>query len=111
MDDLKGSVFSDNDAQVELRQLERDAASKTSVYESFLARAHQITEREQIDTTNVRVISTATPPPGRSWPPRTIVMIAIGAFLGFALGMLIALIRGARRDLRGPAPNLAGRGM
>lgn len=111
MDDLKGSVFSDNDAQVELRQLERDAASKTSVYESFLARAHQITEREQIDTTNVRVISTAVPPPGRSWPPRTALVIAIGAFLGFALGMMIALVRGARRDLRQPPQNLVGIGL
>jgi uncharacterized protein involved in exopolysaccharide biosynthesis len=111
MDDLKGSVFSDNDAQVELRQLERDAASKTSVYESFLARAHQITEREQIDTTNVRVISTAVPPAGRSWPPRTILVIAIGAFLGFALGMMLALVRGARRDLRQPSQNLVGIGL
>ena len=63
-DTLTGNVFSDNESQVALRELERDAASKSAIYESFLSRARQITEREQIDTTNVRVISTAVPPGG-----------------------------------------------
>lgn len=109
MADLKGNVFSDNESQVALRELERDAASKTTIYESFLARAHQITEREQIDTTNVRVISGAVPPPARSWPPRTMLMVALGLFAGFFLGMLIAMVRGISRDLR--QPNLIGIGL
>jgi uncharacterized protein involved in exopolysaccharide biosynthesis len=99
---LTGSVFTDNALQVQLRELERDAASKTAIYESFLSRARQITEREQIDTTNVRVISTAVPPQGRSWPPRTVLVILIGAFAGFALGMLISVAVGIWRDLRRP---------
>jgi len=102
MDDLKGNVFNDSDSQVALRELERDASSKTAVYESFLSRAHQITEREQIDTTNVRVISTAVPPAGRSWPPRTIIVVGLGLVAGFMLGMLVAMIRGIFRDLREP---------
>ena len=101
MNSLKGDVFSDNDSQVALRELERDAASKTSVYESFLSRAHQITEREQIDTTNVQVISTAVPPAGRSWPPRTILLIIAGGILGFMLGMFLSFIRGMMVDMRG----------
>ena len=99
---LTGDVFSDNQLQVQLRELERDATSKTAIYESFLSRARQITEQEQIDTTNVRVISTAVPPPGRSWPPRTVVVIAIGAVAGFMLGMMIAVGLGIWRDLRRP---------
>lgn len=97
---LTSTVFSDNALQVQLRELERDAAAKTAVYESFLARAKQITEREQIDTTNVRVISTAVPPPGRSWPPRTVVMIALGAIGGAVLGLLAAIGLGVLGDLR-----------
>lgn len=99
---LTSAVFTDNDLQVQLRELERDAASKTAIYESFLSRARQITEREQIDTTNVRVISTAVPPPGRSWPPRTVLVIGMGAVAGLLLGMGIAVAMGIWRDMRRP---------
>lgn len=99
-DALKGEVFTDNASQVALRELERDATSKTAIYESFLSRARQITEREQIDTTNVRVISTAVPPPARSWPPRTVIVLAMGGFAGLALGLLLALIWGIVGDMR-----------
>ena len=102
MNELKGTVFTDNDSEVALRELERDAASKTAIYESFLSRARQITEREQIDTTNVQVISTAVPPRGRSWPPRTIALVGMGAFAGFALGMMLSIGLGIMRDMRQP---------
>lgn len=102
MNELKGTVFTDNDSEVALRELERDAASKTAIYESFLSRARQITEREQIDTTNVQVISTAVPPMGRSWPPRTVMLVGMGAFAGFALGMMLSIGLGILRDMRQP---------
>lgn len=104
MNDLKGRVFTDNESEVALRELLRDAASKSAIYESFLSRARQITEREQIDTTNVQVISTAIPPNGRSWPPRTPILIGLGAAAGFALGMFLAVAWGIMRDMRRP-PN------
>jgi uncharacterized protein involved in exopolysaccharide biosynthesis len=102
MDALKGNVFSDNESQVALRELERDAAARTSIYESFLSRAQQIAEREQIDTTDIRVISTPVPPPARSWPPRTLLLVLLGAAGGFMLGMMLSLGRGILRDLRQP---------
>lgn len=109
MNDLRGNVFSDSESEVALRELERDAASKRAVYESFLSRARQIAEREQIDTTNVQVISTAVPPQRRSWPPRTPLVAGAGAFAGFALGMLLAIAMGIMRDMRQP-PNRSGVG-
>lgn len=109
--DLEGEVFSDNASQVALRELERDAASKTAIYESFLSRARQMTEREQIDTTNVRVISTAVPPPARSWPPRTVIVMAIGGVAGLALGMLLAMGLGMARDMRRPPARQNGTGL
>jgi uncharacterized protein involved in exopolysaccharide biosynthesis len=102
MDALKGNVFSDNESQVALRQLERDAAAKTAIYESFMARARQITEREQIDTTNVQVISTPVPPAGRSWPPRTVLVVGICAILGFLFGIMLAVLRGLIQEMRQP---------
>jgi uncharacterized protein involved in exopolysaccharide biosynthesis len=90
----RSTVFTNNDAQVRLRELERDAQAKAAVYETYLARTHQITERQQIDTTNVRVISPAVPPKTKSWPPRTIILLAAGAIAGTALGIGLALLLG-----------------
>lgn len=97
---LKAHVFSDNAALVTLRELERDSTSKGAIYEAFLARARQVTEREQIDTTNVRVISTAVPPPARSWPPRTVVVMMGGGIAGVGLGVLLAIGFGIFNDMR-----------
>ncbi|KSV79329.1 hypothetical protein N185_12720 [Sinorhizobium sp. GW3] len=102
--DEKSNVFSDNEAQVQLRDLERDARAKAAIYETHLARAQQITERQQIDTTNVRVISRALPPNARSWPPRTVVLVAGGGFLGIILGISLALALGLWRYIRRPQP-------
>ena len=101
-DSLKSGVFTDNDAMVTLRQLERDATSKSTIYEAFLSRARQITEQEQIDTSNVRVISTAVPPQARSWPPRTVLLVIGGALGGFIVGLLVAIGAGVYRDMRRP---------
>lgn len=100
--DLKSNVFADNEALVTLRELERDATSKSTIYEAFLSRARQVTERENLDTTNVRVISTAVPPAARSWPPRTVVMLGVGAVGGLAVGMMLAVLFGIIGDLRKP---------
>lgn len=98
-DDEKSNVFSDNEEQVRLRDLQRDARAKATLYETHLARTQQISERQQIDTSNVRVISRPLPPKARSWPPRTAILLATAALLGLLLGSAIALARGAWRYL------------
>ncbi|MFC5420423.1 MAG: cell shape-determining protein [Stutzerimonas stutzeri] len=100
--DEKSNVFSDNEEQVQLRDLQRDARAKAALYETHLARTQQIGERQQIDTSNVRVISRPLPPKARSWPPRTLILLGAAAFLGLFLGIAIALARGAWRYLRDP---------
>lgn len=100
----KSNVFTDNDALVQLHDLERDARAKAAIYESHLARAQQIGERQQIDTSNVRVISRPMPPKARSWPPRTLYLLIGGAILGLLLGIAAALMRGAWFYLRDPRP-------
>ncbi len=105
MNTLSNATFSDGDLQVKLRELERETAAKTSVYENFLARERQVAELEQISTTNVRTISTAVPPPGRSWPPSLPVMAIIGGIGGALAGTALAIALGLFRDLRGtPEP-------
>jgi uncharacterized protein involved in exopolysaccharide biosynthesis len=99
----RNSVAVDGAASVELRDLERDAKAKSEVYEAFLTRASEITERQQLDTTNIRVISPPTPPAQRSWPPRSYVTATAGGFGGVLLGIAVALGLGflaAARQLR-----------
>lgn len=88
---MKSVVFGDNDALVQLRQLEREAESKSTIYKAFMERARQIAERQQINTTNVRVISPPTIPKTRSYPPRTLYLTAGGLIGGFAFGCAIAV--------------------
>lgn len=102
-------VFTDNDAQVRLRDLTREATAKTAIYEAFLVRARQVTERRDLDTTNIRVISPPVPPKARSWPPSTTKMAGFGAIAGMALGILGVLGSGIWREMRtapvhAPAP-------
>jgi len=96
----RSTVYTNNDAQVRLRELQRDAEAKAAVYETFLTRTHQINERQQIDTTNVRVISPAVPPQSKSWPPRTILLIIAGAVAGCAIGLGLALVLGFMAQMR-----------
>ncbi len=99
-EDGRTTVYGNNDAQVRLRELEREARAKATVYETFLARTTQITERQQIDTTNVRVISPAVPPQSKSWPPRTVLLAGAGAFVGAGLGIGLALVLGLMAHLQ-----------
>lgn len=103
LETARGTVASDGSAMVLLRDLERDAKAKSDVYEAYLARTREIAERQQLDTTNIRVISPATPPSQRSWPPRGTIVAGAGAFGGAALGIALALGLGflaATRKLR-----------
>jgi uncharacterized protein involved in exopolysaccharide biosynthesis len=84
--------------------LERDAKTKAAVYEAFLSRSQQLSETSNLDTSNVRVISTAMPPLARSWPPRTVLMVMLGGAAGLGLGLVLALGVGIAGDIRGPRP-------
>ncbi len=96
----RDTVASDGQALVQLRELERDAKAKSEVYEAFLTRAGEVAGREQLDTTNVRVISPATPPGARSWPPKMMVSAGLGGFAGGALGIALALGLGFLAETR-----------
>lgn len=100
MVELRSSAFNDAQSQVELRDLQREASAKTQIYESFLVRVRQISERELITTDTVRIVTPPLPPNGRSWPPGTAVLFVIGAFLGLLFGLSLSVIRGIYVDMR-----------
>jgi uncharacterized protein involved in exopolysaccharide biosynthesis len=94
---MKSVVFADNDSLVQLRQLERESESKSTVYQAYMARAKQIAERQNINTTNVRVISPPTIPKTRSYPPRNLYLLAGGLIGGLMFGAIAAVAFGFLR--------------
>jgi succinoglycan biosynthesis transport protein ExoP len=87
-------VSLDNDAQVTLNDLERERLTKTTVYQASLTRAQEIAQRQQINATNISIMSTALPPKSRSWPPATPVLMAGGAIAGAGAGAILAILVG-----------------
>jgi len=89
---LKQRAISTNQASVQLRELERETEASRAVYQAFLVRARETGEQQSIDSTNARVISKATPPRDKSWPPR-LLLLAIALMGGLGIGTGAGLMR------------------
>lgn len=99
LDALKRNAVSTREQLVPLRELEREVQTSRAVYESFLTRARETGEQEQIDTKNIRIISPADIPMRRSWPPRNALLFLGALFFGLGAGTGLAILR----DVRGAA--------
>ncbi len=88
---------------VTLRELEREAAAKRAVYESFLLRARETGEQRDLNTANMSVISRAFPPLELTGPSRSMIVLA-GAALGFCAGVGLGAMRGAWEGMRRRPP-------
>ena len=84
---------------VTLRELEREAAAKRAVYESFLLRARETGEQRDLNTANMSVISRAFPPLESVGPSRSTIAMA-GAALGFCAGVVLGAAGGAWEGMR-----------
>ncbi|RWJ24956.1 MAG: succinoglycan biosynthesis protein exop [Mesorhizobium sp.] len=94
-----GDVNSD---LVTLRELEREAAAKRSVYEQYLLRARETGEQKDINTANINVISRAFAPLEPNGPSRAVTVLA-GLLAGLASGVGLGAMRGAYASLRDTA--------
>lgn len=94
-----GDVNSD---LVSMRELEREATAKRSVYEQYLLRAKETGEQKDINTANINVISKAFAPLEPNGPSRVVVALA-SLLLGFASGIGLGAMRGAYESLRDTA--------
>ncbi|TIX63149.1 MAG: succinoglycan biosynthesis protein exop, partial [Mesorhizobium sp.] len=97
-----------NSALVSLRELEREAAAKRSVYEAFLLRAKETGEQKDINTANINVISKAFAPLEAKGPSRAVMALA-GLLLGFASGVGLGAMRGAYESLHETATSRSRR--
>ncbi|TPL90964.1 GNVR domain-containing protein [Mesorhizobium sp. B2-3-12] len=100
-----GDVNSD---LVALRELEREATAKRSVYEQYLLRAKETGEQTGINTTNINVITSAQAPLEPNGPSRALVALA-GLLLGFGAGIGLGALRGTYDSLRETASSRSRR--
>lgn len=98
LEKLKRETTTNERALIGLRELERDVDVQRTIYEAFLKRARETGQQERLDTTNIRVISPATPPLGRSWPPSPKMLLPLALLLGLAAGAGLAILRPTRSD-------------
>lgn len=97
-----GMLVNNNEDQVRLRELEREAAAARAVYESFLQRSHEIAGQGQLGQTAATIVSEAAPPTSPT-SPRLLLSIVLallagliaGAIVGFALEALDDTIKSA----------------
>ncbi|MCY0152128.1 hypothetical protein OEG86_07575 [Hoeflea alexandrii] len=84
---------------VTLRELERKANATRGIYEAFLTRSRETSERSNLSTRNVRVISPAEAPLQPMGPSRKFIAIG-GMMAGFLAGFGLALLAGAVESVR-----------
>jgi succinoglycan biosynthesis transport protein ExoP len=89
---LKQRAVETSQASVRLRELEREVDASRAIYQSFLARARETGAQQTIDNTNARVISKATEPRDKSWPPR-LLLLAAALVSGLGVGTGVGLMR------------------
>ena len=96
----QGRVSTDDAAQVQLQDLQRNAEAKAALYDTFLKRAGETGEQEQLNVSNLRIVTEPVPPEARNFPPPT-SLLAIGGFIaGFLLGVFFVIAGRTLIELR-----------
>lgn len=97
----KALKLSNSPNQAALDNLLLQAATSRSIYESILKSTSQSDEEFKNTFTNVRVLGLAAPPQSADKPGKTTLLIGGlfgGAFLGFGIGLMIALAKRLMRN-------------
>jgi len=96
-------------ASVKLRDLEREVDVNRGLYQSFFARSRQTEEAQPSNLMSTHIVTTATPPAARSFPPGAGLMMAagfvLGGLLGGALSVFLEMRNGTGRTTLTSAPS------
>lgn len=90
-DQLQGVANSSGQAQVRLRELQREAEANRTLYESYLARYKESTAQQSLQLPDSRVVTKASVPIAPSWPKSTLV-VGLAMTLGFGIGCVLAFL-------------------
>lgn len=91
LDQLQGVASSSGQAQVRLRELQREAEANRTLYESYLARYKESTAQQSLQLPDSRLVTTASVPLGPSWP-KTTPILGIAIILGLGIGCVLAFL-------------------
>ncbi len=114
LDQLKTENVAVNRAQVQLRELEREAEANRVLLETFLARFKETTNQQDIQQADARIISRADVPVDASFPnKRMIFMLVVVASvaLGVGLAFLLETLDNGYRTLEQIKTDLGLRGV
>jgi len=84
-----------NDAQVQLRELEREADTYKKLYETFLQRYQESVQQQSFPVNEARVISSPIVPDKPSAPKKTLIL-ALSLFMGLLAGSSLGAFREVR---------------
>jgi succinoglycan biosynthesis transport protein ExoP len=96
VESMSRASFADSRALTELRELEREAEARRTLFSQYLVRSRELTEQTQVDLNNIRAISAAIPP-DQSTNLSKVVILALGTIIGGVLGLLLAILLGVLR--------------
>jgi polysaccharide biosynthesis transport protein len=82
---------SSGQAQVRLRELQREAEANRTLYESYLARSKEATAQESLEMPDSRIVTKAGIPI-RPSSPKTMLILGLAAMLGLGAGSVLAFL-------------------
>jgi uncharacterized protein involved in exopolysaccharide biosynthesis len=90
---LQDKTNENSQKNVDLRDLEREADAARGVYDLFVTRSREAGDIQQVEPSRTRIISQATPPKSRSFPPSGALLAAAGLAFGLGAGLALAIAR------------------
>ncbi|MCA6115824.1 AAA family ATPase [Bradyrhizobium sp. WSM 1738] len=91
LDQLQGVSTSSGQAQVRLRELQREAEANRTQYESYLARSKETTAQESLEMPDSRIVTKASVPI-RPSSPKTMLILGLAVMLGLGAGSVLAFL-------------------
>lgn len=91
LEEVKARASEQNQFEVKLRALEREATASRTLLETFLARAQETSSQESYQTADAQVVSRADIP-GRPSSPNTKLMVVAGFLLALGFAVLLAFL-------------------
>jgi succinoglycan biosynthesis transport protein ExoP len=90
-DQLQGVSSSSGQAQVRLRELQREAEANRTLYESYLARYKETTAQASLEMPDSHVVTKASVPIVPSWP-KTWLLLGLALTLGVGVGCVLGFL-------------------